>query len=515
MCGLLFLQQNKPNVIDFEMFEAALQMQSWRGPDATGLQKSEDGHFYFGHNRLTILDSSEKANMPMTSSNGRYTILYNGEIYNHQALRDELDLSCTTGSDTETILEGYAKIGEEIFTKLDGMFAIVLYDKENHSWICARDPLGIKPLFYYKSQDVILIGSEPAPIANLIGANPSKDSIKEWKLIRRPMPGCSYFEHVNEVLPGTVMRSDASVSRFWAIEDVLNGEFSQDVFEEKIRESIFMHEMNDYETVSFISGGLDSAVVSAVSSVGVLYTVGLSQNNEFEGAKETANIINKAVKEVEVAPKALEDAWRKLTVLRGEPLSVPNEGLIHLACQSMGKTEKVVLTGEGADELLFGYDRIFKWASEQDEISIEEFLERYAYHDSSILTSRLRTYIEKLMSDKKPVEFIEDFFIYVHLPGLLRRMDFGSMSASKEARVPFVTKGLYGYMYRRSFECRNRDGMSKYPLKLLALKLGLEGAVNRKKIGFSATLGKGNSRFSEYDHFQNIVLTQLGWEQLA
>ena len=108
-------------------------------------------------------------------------------------------------------------------------------------------------------------------------------------------------------------------------------------------------------------------------------------------------------------------------------------------------------------------------------------------------------------------DFVEDFFYQVHLPGLLRRMDFASMAASKEARVPFVDKNLISYMYRRSSDIKINDSESKIPLRLFAKKLGLHGALERKKIGFSAQANKELTRQEDYKKFQQIIMETLGW----
>jgi asparagine synthase (glutamine-hydrolysing) len=177
----------------------------------------------------------------------------------------------------------------------------------------------------------------------------------------------------------------------------------------------------------------------------------------------------------------------------------------------MTDNEKVVLTGEGADELLFGYDRIFSWGNEKKFINPIDFLERYAYSGSvKDLPPDALDYIADMMRDKSPIEFLEDFFIEVHLPGLLRRMDGASMCASKEARVPFVTTSLFNLFYRQKISARYINGSPKGPLRLIAQELNLMGALNRKKVGFSANIQNANPQ-SEYQYFQQFCLNELKW----
>jgi asparagine synthase (glutamine-hydrolysing) len=450
-------------------------------------------------------------NQPMVSRDGRYVILYNGEIYNHLNIRRQHRICCHTTSDTETILEGYAQYGERIFEFLDGMFALVIIDKQTGNWIVARDPLGIKPLFFgHTTNGITVMASEAAVAAKIIEAQACSNAIAEWRLIRRPVPGASFFHGVSEILPGTIRRNDGSSSTFWALTP--SGDtYKQEEFESLMQETVSQHELSDVENVSLLSGGLDSAVITALSSVSRSYCVGLPKNNEFEGARETAAVLGRELVTVTITADELRENWSELTRLRGEPLGLPNEALIYTVCKNMQPTEKVVLTGEGADELLFGYDAIYRWAMSSTWDGVNPFLQRYGYSKTTQATDRLVHYIETLRSGKNMIEFLEDFFYLVHLPGLLRRMDFASMAASKEARVPFVNKKLVNYMYRRSSEIKINNSDSKLPLRNMAVKLKLNGALNRKKIGFSAHVDESKSRFEEYEDFQSVVLEALKW----
>lgn len=511
MCGFIFAEQAYGKRLSIEHFEAALNRQKWRGPDAQHVQSLEGGRFLLGHNRLSIIDPGSRSDQPMISSNGRYAILYNGEIYNHLEVRSRLNVVFKTASDTETILEGYAQLGEKIFELLDGMFALVIIDIQTANWIAARDPFGIKPLFIGKdSNGTTVIGSEAPVVASLVKASHCTESIEEWRLIRRPVPGASFFKGVEEIIPGSWRRSDNTTATFWDLAPS-NLPYEQEVFENLMKETVTKHGISDVQNVSLLSGGLDSAVITALSSVPRAYCVGLKDNHEFVGAGETAALLNRELINVTITPDELKKNWRELTVMRGEPLAVPNEGLIYAVCKRMQPMEKVVLTGEGADELLFGYDGIFRWAVTTPWQGVDSFLTRYGYAKPVQPTDRLISYLEKLRANKTQIEFVEDFFFRVHLPGLLRRMDFASMAASKEARVPFVSKSLISYMYRRPSEMKIDNVQSKIPLRTMALRLGLKGVLDRKKVGFSAQLDKNTTRLTEYAEFQQIIMETLKW----
>ena len=511
MCGFIFVEQSSEK-IKYEKFQTELMRQKWRGPDSQHTLILNDGRYILGHNRLSIIDTTNRANQPMVSKNGRYVIVYNGEIYNHLEIRRKLELCCNTNSDTETVLEGYAQVGEKIFELIDGMFALVILDKILNRWVAARDAFGIKPLFIgdcLRTRTKV-ISSESVTVANLINAKPCSLALREWKMIRNPIPGKSYFQDVNEILPGTIVRSDGTSICYWTMTPS-EQPFSQEEFEELLQRSVVQHEMSDVKNVSLLSGGLDSAIITALSTVSQSYCVGMDDNNEFMGAKESAAVLGRKINTVSVSHADIKKTWQNLAILRGEPLSVPNEAMIYTICRTMRFDEKVVLTGEGADELLFGYDNIYRWAVLNSWRGVDEFLKKYCYAEKLELTDRLMDYIETLRNGKTLINFVEDFFYKFHLPCLLRRMDFASMAASKEARVPFVNKQIVNYLYRRPFEIKINHAESKIPLRKIAKKMGLDGALERKKIGFSAQAKTGVSRFEEYSEFQSIILEALKW----
>jgi asparagine synthase (glutamine-hydrolysing) len=511
MCGFIFIHQSNKIKIDLKQFNNALNMQKWRGPDASHTMVLEDGKVLMGHNRLSIIDPIARSDQPMTSDCGRYVIVYNGEIYNHLDIRYKLKLKCKTLSDTETLIEGYALIGERIIDHLDGMFAFVIFDKLKNTWFSARDHLGIKPLYIYDTTELLIIGSEPAPIAYLGNLRHDEESVLEWKLTRRPVPGFSFFKGLNEYLPGTQRKSDDLLGKYyWKLHEDKNM-FDQNEFENILINSIKSHELSDVKNVSLLSGGLDSAIVASLSDVTSTYCIGLRDNNEIIEATESANLIGRKINTFIIDFNELKETWRWLVRLRGEPLSVPNEGLIYRICSAMHPEEKVVLTGEGADELLFGYDNIYRWAINNPKFSYDEFLKKYCYSSSTKTTDRLMAYIENNSRCMNSIEFVEDFFYKYHLPCLLRRMDFGSMAASKEARVPFVNIKLISYMYRKDVNIKINQLNSKIPLRKYAEKNGLDKILNRKKIGFSASSEKSLNKYVEYENFQKIVLGELGW----
>ncbi|UDL03852.1 asparagine synthetase B family protein [Marinobacter sp. CA1] len=509
MCGFLFYKSESLS-IDNESLYSCFDSFSWRGPDNSSVIEIEERGVFLGHHRLSILDASELANQPMLLSDKESFILFNGEIYNHLELRAELGLQCKTMSDTETLGEAYLLLGDEVFSRLNGMFSVFIYNKNSDDWVLARDAFGIKPLFFYSGPKGEAIASEASAIAKIISAPYCEESIREWEVIRRPVPGFSFFEGVYEALPGQIIKSSGEKKIFWSWQDQ-ESSFNQQAFESLLLNSIRKHELNDFSTVSLLSGGLDSAIITSLAkTVKKSYTVGLINDNESVPAKITAKEIGASLKSFEFKPDEVKTAWRELTKLKGEPISVPNEALIYLVCQKMLPSEKVILTGEGADEILFGYDRLFRWGLTLNYLNYNEFMAQYGY-SSNVRSNRLEGFFADLVFGKKAVDALEDFFLRVHLPGLLRRMDFASMAASKEARVPFVEKHLIAYLYRKPATIKIDSNVSKIPVRTLAGSLGIKNSLKVQKVGFSTKLTTNSSRLGDYEVFQSVIKEALGW----
>lgn len=512
MCGILFIAQREPR-IDRDAAAAALALQRWRGPDATSLLTLAEGRVHLGHNRLAIIDPLERANQPMRSADGRHVIVFNGEIYNHRELRARHGLPTRTASDTEVLLEGYALRGEAFFEELEGMYAFVIHDTATGGWVAARDPLGIKPLHLARSGGAVCLASEPRVVAHLAGSGIDAQSLQEWRLIRRPAPGHSFFAGVHEVLPGTLVRHDGSQRRFWRLRQ-RHDRFDQDAFEALLQQVVADHELSDVSNVALLSGGIDSALITALSGVRRAYSIGLDSYNELGAAAQTAAALGRELVPVTLTQAQLHGQWRHLARLRGEPLGLPNEGLIHAVCQAMQPHEKVVLTGEGADELMFGYDGLYRWALAQPQepgrLDVRGFLARYGYSDA-VPTPRLLDQLLTAAEGLRPIDAVEDFFYQVHLPGLLRRMDFASMAASKEARVPFADRRLVEAAYRLPAAAKLDGTHSKLPLRRHLQRLGLTGPLQRPKIGFSAQASPTAGRHAEYRVFQDLILEALSW----
>lgn len=505
MCGLLAVISNsKIGGKKNQSLRDLLASMSFRGPDFSGYYEPPEGDCFFGHNRLSIRDLSAKSNQPLVSSCGRYSLVYNGEIYNVDELKRKYRPKHDGSSDTILLFELLQRWGAAILSDIEGMFAFVFFDRNENDYIAARDAFGIKPLYYHENAKEISFCSESGLLAKLYSLDYCPIGLEEWAILRKPVIGHTVWQGIGEVQPGCY-RSKSGEVRYFNLAP--NGdEFNQEEFEYLLKQSISSHLVSDVEVGYFLSGGIDSTVIGCLADVKNAMSIGLRGNSEVNLARQTAIKLGQSFTGVEISNEKLIENWRFLSNLKNEPLQVPNEGMIFELAKAMPTENKVFLSGEGADELLFGYDRIFNWCHEVITCQLDEFFERYAYKNitKTSKTERLCDYASDLASNKTAIEFCEDFFIQHHLPTLLRRMDFASMAASKEARVPFVNKSLFKYMYRKPMECRSKPLGSKSPLRKILDKSELSNVYERKKIGFSASIPDFalSNRYEEYHHFR-------------
>jgi len=483
MCGILF--SSNPGCSK-KLFNLALGEMNHRGPDADGYYKL--GPFQLGHKRLKILDMDNRSNQPFFSKDGRYAIIFNGEIYNYLELAKAHNIPQRTTSDTEIIIELYAKYGHKFLPWLNGMFSFVILDKKKKEVFVARDRLGVKPLYMHRDGEKLTLASEIVSILKIIG-QPKFDSIglRQYMKLRTFFNGRTVYQGIEMFPAGSYMLS-GRIHKYWELPELEQEPPSDDELRSLITASVEQRLRSDVPIGSYLSGGLDSTIIATLSKKPHTWTVGFNENNEFEWANLAAKYIGSTHHEVLINSKEFVDMGRKMIKQRCEPLSVPNEILIYKMTQEVKKENTVILSGEGADELFFGYDRIFRWAAENKVWDLAKFSELYAYgsHDDlEIIEDALSPFIHR----KNPLDIVSNFFQIAHLHGLLRRLDNSTMICSVEARVPFVDyHPLIERMAGVSFDYRMKNGVVKDPLKRLFSNLIPNKIIQRKKIGFPVPL---------------------------
>lgn len=484
MCGILFTNSG---CINLNQFKKALQLMNHRGPDATGCVLTNNG-CKLGHDRLKILDISDKANQPFYSKSKKHLIVYNGEIYNYKELSKKYRISLTTNCDTELLVELYEKIGSKMLDDLNGMFAFVIFNLDNEEIFIARDRLGIKPLYIYRNNSEFIISSEIAPILALTKKNDFDDiGMRQYKSLRTFFNCRTIYKNI-KMFPAAHYMINSKLCRYWHLPEGHTSPPDDEELLYLIKSAVDYRCISDVSVGSYLSGGLDSSIIATLASKPNTWTVGFEDNNEFPWGELVSDNIRSVHRKILITHDEFLDLASKMVLYRHEPLSVPNEVLLYKMTMEVKKYNTVVLSGEGADELFFGYDRIFRWA-ENSKWNIEEFAKHYAYGnnpDFEIIEDVLSPYKKY----NKAIEKVARFFQIDHLHGLLRRLDNSTMMCSVEARVPFVDHRLVERLAGVNYTYRMNNDIVKAPLKRVFENILPKEIIKRQKIGFPVPLNR-------------------------
>ena len=394
MCGITGLYSFEPRTNRQELHRIGKAMTDsliHRGPDSGDIWQDPDVPFVIGHRRLSILDLSECGAQPMESASGRYMIAFNGEIYNFKEIRAEIKKNYNHNfkghSDTEVILAGFEYWGfEDTIEKLNGMFAIALWDRKAKALFLARDRFGKKPLYVGWAGSTLVFGSETKALA----AQPdfrrdvNRDALTSYMRFGYvPAPFCIY-DQVWQLPAGHMMALDTYLLRggqdlkplmscYWSHKDALeearenpieNLETIVDEFEEILSSCVSERMISDVPLGAFLSGGIDSSSVVAMmqkhSDKPVkTYTIGFNEEgfNEAEYAKQIAEHLGTEHYELYLDPKKALDIVPKMATMYDEPFADVSSLPTYLVSEFARQDVTVVLSGDGGDEMLGGYAR--------------------------------------------------------------------------------------------------------------------------------------------------------------
>lgn len=387
MCGIAGYISLSNQFSQQQLKDAAAVMQH-RGPDADGFYFSPGNTVGFAHRRLSILDLSTAANQPMLSADGRYCIVFNGEVYNFNELKQQLQdkgASLKTTSDTEVILELFAQKGPSCFAMLNGMFAFAVYDtKENKVTLC-RDHVGIKPLFYYADDNDFVFASELKVIRKMMGdrLQVNKKAIPYFLhlgFIPEPLtiynnthkfPSAHYAE-IN--LNGNSL-GPLSPAPFWKLTDKISGTVAsnQDLAKKELTgllyDSVQKQLISDVPIGTFLSGGIDSSIVTAiaakVSGSDKIKTFSIAiddgKYNESKFARQVAEYVQTDHHEFAVKEKEVMELVDTLIPAYDEPFADSSAFPTMMVSRLARKHVTVALSGDGGDELFHGYG-MYQWA---------------------------------------------------------------------------------------------------------------------------------------------------------
>lgn len=514
MCAILFTTCRSVEQIKFN---EALALMRHRGPDAA-LCVARHGRAQLGHNRLSVVDLNPRSNQPFYSRDGRHVIVFNGEIYNYRDLARQHAIQLATSSDTELLLELYLRKGPTMLNWLFGMFAFVIYDLVTGSVFIARDRLGVKPLYVHESADGIIVASELSPVLYLIpSASIDEFAVRQYRQMRGFFRERTLYREIKMFPPGHY-RLNERVEKYWQLPQTDGLPPSDEELEALIRSAVEVRCIADVPVGSYLSGGLDSSIVAALSNRTHTWVVGMHDENEFAWAQLVADQLGTTHHAISVSPQQFISSARRMVAERREPLAVPNEVLLCEMTHAVKTKNTVVLSGEGADELFGGYDRIFSWAHREPKWDIRRFAEHYCYgsnNDLEVVEDALAPFVAL----GSTYAIVSAFFQIAHLHGLLRRLDNSTMRCGVEARVPFVDHRLVERLAGASQEYKMAGGEVKAPLKRAFGRLLPASVVRRPKVGFPVLLDRilpsDLPGVTAMDRWFSFNLSELGIEEFA
>jgi asparagine synthase (glutamine-hydrolysing) len=465
-------------------FESARDLMRSRGPDGAGVW--DGGHVVLGHRRLAVVDLSSAASQPMASADGRYAIVYNGELYNDAELRRELesDGPFRTGCDTETVLRALIRWGPGGLERLRGMFALAFVDTRAGTVLLARDPLGIKPLHWAEAAggNEIVFASQPAAVLRHpdLGAAPDPVTVSAYlTTIRTTLGERTLFRGVRVLRPGAWLEigcGGAELTIRRGEQPLRHGkddDASEEVRVERVRrvveDSVRRHLRSDVPVCCLLSGGLDSSIIATVAQreLGRLHTFcsGDPAGEDFAAARLVAERIGSGHVEAPVTRELFAGRWREMIDEMGLPLSTPNEVAINLVARTLRDAGMVVaLSGEGADELFAGYEGPMAQAAAFEagdgrqhpgefqlaanawiapglkETVLNAPVHRACEGDAALIAEYREEFERVAEGAREPLQAHLNFHRRINLAGLLQRLDTATMLESVEGRTPFADR---------------------------------------------------------------------------
>jgi asparagine synthase (glutamine-hydrolysing) len=523
-----------------------------RGPDEQATY--EDGNLQLHHHRLAILDIAG-GRQPMQLDD--LTIVFNGEIYNHLQVRKELALDCSSNSDTETILKAYQKIGPACLQYFEGMFALALHDKQSNQLFLARDRAGKKPLYYYADGTKMVFASELNALRSQLDLQPDEMNIKQFVHAAYTFRSGTPYKNVSELPAGSyalvsLATPTVAVTNWWNIHTFYQQKNTDDFDTALHKIDDLLHkavkgrvESSDLEVGSFLSGGIDSGLVTAIAKEynPSLQTFTISFEGEYDEAplaKLVAERYGTRHHEIKISFDHLKNDIEKILFNYGEPIFDSSVIPSYYVSEAAKKHLTVILNGDGGDEIFGGYRRYVPFAKydffrksffvknaakalhtfmpiSHNKKSKYNYIYRLAdfaskggihtYFSSCLdvfegFESNLIGGEEVLASIKEDFERITNSkltglqkilnldFDHILASNLLVKMDIATMAHSLEGRSPLLSKDILEYVPSLPDKYKVNGGQTKYILRKLAEKYLPDELINQPKRGFEIPLKK-------------------------
>lgn len=562
MCGFVGYINKNNNIKNEDIIEKMADRIKHRGPDDASYYT--DDFISLGFRRLSIIDL-DGGRQPILNEDESKVLVFNGEIYNYQEIRKDLKKKhkFKTDTDSEVILHGYEEYGTDIVNKLRGMFAFIIYDKNTKEVFGARDYFGIKPFYYYTGENNFMFSSE---IKSFLEHPDFKkelnlDALESYLSYQYSSLEESFFKNVFKLTPGHYFKyadGKMDITRYFDYEFDYDDSKTLDEWSEEIKkvmaDSVAKHKISDVEVGSFLSSGIDSSYIATIADVDKTFTVGFDNGekyNEISYAKELSEMIGvKHITKI-ISPEEFFDNFGKIQYHMDEPVADASLAALYFLCNLASKHVKVVLSGEGADELFTGYN-VYREPIEYPQYKkyvpyfirriVSKFFGLFPEHRGINFFVRKGQKVEekfignaKIFSTKErrrlltvktnaPSEFdlvkplyekqdgmdevskMQYVDINMWLVGdILQKADKMSMANSLEVRVPFLDKEVMEVARKIPIKYKLREGTTKYALRKAASEVLPDKWSKKKKLGFPVPIRV----WMKEDKYYNLILEEF------
>jgi asparagine synthase (glutamine-hydrolysing) len=519
MCGVLGFVDKRRRLGDAEHDRLCRRMMATiahRGGEGSGVHRVSN--ITLAHTRLRILDLDARSDQPFASPQSRAVLTFNGQIYNHLALKAELakHFKYRTASDTETLLYAYSQWGRRFVDKLRGMFAFGIWDKDGDQIVLGVDHLGIKPLYYLNSDDWFAWSSEVKPLLLLPGVRPTLDesALHEFTCYRSLTGSRTMFEGIRKIAPAQLLVYDirrGGIQRhtYWQPEapDLKDRPATAGELREALHASVAEHAPADVPVGIQLSGGLDSSLLARLMR-SVLpkdyelhsYCIGPHERSwgEFSYARDAAKAAKTIHHEIRFDDEIFAGSLHKATKHLDEPINHPNTVPLMLLADQARKSVTVLFSGEGADELFCGYKRHVRFLRERSTAArlagsnrVNSIaLANAVFRDRAFDVGAERQAFAQSVLKDSPAQQLTLYDLHHHLPSLLLRQDKMGMAANLEIRVPYLDNRLINVALALSDDQKIAHDDRKRVLKDIGKACLPQSVLRRQKRGFGLPVAR-------------------------
>ncbi len=548
MCGIVGFVDKRKISEKKDLIKKMADRIIHRGPDQDGY--FEDKYVALGHRRLSIIDLSKRGSQPIYNEDKSMVIVFNGEIYNYEEIKKDLinrGHKFKTKTDTEVILHGYEEYKDKLFSKLRGMFAFVIYDKNNNELIGARDHFGIKPFYYYKKDDSFMFGSEIKSFLEHpdFKKEVNTDALKMYLIFQYSVHEETFFKNVYKLKPGHYFHyknGKMKIKEYFKVNYNKNNK-PYEILKEELKEilegSVNIHKMtSDVEVGSYLSGGVDSSYVVSEARPDKTFSVGFDMPgfDETMYAKDLSDMLNITNYQKKISSEEFFNVLPKIMYHTDEPHANLSTVPLYFLSKLASSEVKVVLSGEGSDEMFGGYNEynepsllkvysklplfirkcIAKIVSPlphfpgQNTLKLygRAFYERYIGHGTFMSEEEANEMLNKdLRNDETIGDIIKPYYekvknqdevtqkMYIDMnfwlpQDILLKADKMTMANSIELRVPLLDIVLFNFSQSIPSKYLVKDKQTKYIFRDIAKNKIPEDYSKRRKLGFPVPFSK-------------------------